>query len=848
MKYAYRNAVHVVGHQVLVPNFQQIEAAGLPEMGAHWCVWNLVLEGAKLKKPPSNGKWGISGLQDYIPYMEAKNLYLAGGYDGIGVLPMESNGIVGLDTDGLFAVVESHGGQGVEASVVSPEAHEIACQMQDIGCYLELSPSGCGLRGFIAARKSGRAKVVKDGHSVESYSWREDRHDNYLTITGCMVGEGAPLAFVGAQNRLETYLRWSGLLDAHDADVASEKPTATVQKIKEVAGEDFIGYVKRDDAAVLALLLGSLNPSGKYSKLLAGDFSAHGGGDQSPSGALFELLGQLAYITRDAAQIERIVRASGVDQSRFDEKRGKDSFIIYQIKRALKEKDRQYDADQAEKAEEAALKKSKSREFRQRAEILMGGLEGLVTDNGHLIRGSHTLSELLARDQGLLGVLYFDEFAGMPRKTISFHQAFDDPCAPKSVGALEDDDMLAITAYARKKWDFVEEERQKVLGAARRWARATSVNPVIEKLNKFEREWDGKDRLDSWLLDFLGAGSAAEEGSDRQYYLREVGRRFLVAVVARAFEPGMQQDQMLILENSAGGEGKSASVRALARAVDPSCFLEGFSPKEDKDTYMLMRGKLLGDWGELAGFNLHESEWNKTFLTKTQDEYRDPYGALNKMWPRTISFIATTNRNDYLKDSGGKRRYWPVQVGFCDVDGLTREAPQLWGEAVRRYKAGERFWIDKASLEDARFRACCDREQRQRLAVTAYDDLANELADRLVCGLVPYPGCSNVIATEWVAFSVKEMQTLLVRDVLPRGEWMAAAASLKRCGWSNGEQFRLPGNTTGWGLTKERANEIRQMHNESLALESGRRSPELREPPKPTDQQIRAWRKLARSN
>lgn len=814
----FNTAVEIPSKRVLAPNFEAIESAGLPDMGNHWCVWLLSDKGGtKPKKIPSNGKRFISSQRpvDWISYQSAKTAYLGGGWDGIGYLPNPDDGITALDADGVIAP---------DSTVGVESGREIVEALEAVGCYLERSPSGSGLRGFVRGQKKGRKKTTINGHSVEAYqpdNSKDGEKGQYVTITGECWGGFKPIEYDDAQIQLDQFLIWSGL--------SGEVGDGDGGKVATTLSDTPNNWVKRTDDEVTRLLLSSLNPQGRYSRLMLGDISGHDG----ESEARYALLCQLAYITRDDEQIERIVRTSNLEPARFDEKRNNyRNRLHYEITRALKDKDRSYDIDRAEKIQSEDRKTNQANALKAKAaDRLHGGFAGLLDGNNKLKPDMPTISELLIRDTKLLGVLWFDEFAGTAKKSISFAEAFGDKCAPNNLGMLEDDDLLAVTVWIRNQWGITPDNQNTIRDSVKRWARSNPINPVTERLQAFADEWDGIKRLDTWLVDYLRV-SADDEA--KAYYLAEVGKRFLIGVVARAFVPGTQQDQMLILENPAGGEGKSAAVRILARAIDESAYLEGFSPSDNKDTLQQMRGKLLGEWGELDGFDRRESEWVKNFITRVSDTYRDPYGTFNRVWPRTISFIATANKDDYLRDLGGRRRYWPVRVGDVDLEKLMQDAPQLWGEAVRLYQSGTQFWVDKNSPADARFRALCDVEQRKRLTVTAFDDMALDLANKLVNQMVSAPGM-NVLANEWSVFSVSQMKAMLFGNThISTAEWNQMAAALKRCDWSNGTECNLPGKNKGWKLTTKKAEELRRIN--------GLGGP----PPKPTKSEETAFRRLMR--
>jgi predicted P-loop ATPase len=295
----------------------------------------------------------------------------------------------------------------------------------------------------------------------------------------------------------------------------------------------------------------------------------------------------------------------------------------------------------------------------------------------------------LASSNPWAGVLVYDQFANRPVKSRP------PPWSPDAaeMAPWEPQDDLYTAEWLQRHGCMVNVKvaAQAVQAVAQR----NGFHPVRDHLNGLS--WDGIERLDHWLCDHLGA-----EDTD---LMRAIGARWLISAVARVYEPGCKADCILILEGPQGAL-KSTAIRTLFHPW----FTDEIAEIGSKDAGLQLSGIWVIELAELDSLARAEVAKIKAFISRRTDRFRPPYGERIKDFPRQCVFAGTTNQTSgYLRDETGGRRFWPVQIGTINIEGLERARAQLWAEAVARYVKGEPWWLDTHELTDAAAQQVAER-------------------------------------------------------------------------------------------------------------------------------------------
>lgn len=255
------------------------------------------------------------------------------------------------------------------------------------------------------------------------------------------------------------------------------------------------------------------------------------------------------------------------------------------------------------------------------------------------------------------------------------------------VSEWTDENDTRLTAWVQSAFSMPDMKVWTVQRAVLSYGRRHARNCVQEWLNNLT--WDGQERLPRLMAEGFGA-------TDNNYSA-QVGRCFMVGMVARAMRPGCKCDTMPVLEG-AQGAFKSTALRILGSPW----FAEVHESILTKDFQLAIQGKLLVEISELHSFRRHEMTAIKGRISDQCDRFRAPYDRVSRDWPRQGVFCGTTNADDWVTDETGARRFWPVNCKNIDLDWIRENREQLFAEALVRFNRGE-LWHDvDAKLATAR--------------------------------------------------------------------------------------------------------------------------------------------------
>ena len=603
-------------------------------------------------------------------------------WGGVGVSMLTAApGLVGMDLD---HVIDKAG----RLSDLGREAVE-----RFAGAYVEVSPSGTGLRifawGVLPVRTPKGSIAVGGGQKVEMYPAGAHR---FLRVTGAVV-DGTAGGVLPCQAGIDWLagIATKAKVGAGQGSPDNAKATAHDQALSlDAVFEELEALRPERDASAVIVSLKSYaagKPRSKAAEALRGNKAPWA--DDWSSADQFLCCEAIRRGAGSLADVCEVWKASPLAQ--------RDKF---------KRKD--YRAGTVGAAARAVLPDLRNQAARGGSAAALaapvtlpeGLSEALALSGDTLTRGSNgrilaqvgNVVVLFRNAPELRPLVGFNELAQAAHRLQSWQVLAR--LAASEAGPVTDDDVTRAGMYLERAYN-VKVDSKELMRALEASARDASFDPLADAL--LALVWDGLPRVGTWLVDWMKVDTSNGKGA----YIKAVGQCFLVGAVARALSPGCQMDTVLSVEGSGGG-GKSTAFRVLADAISPNLFADGVH--DVSSTAALVEGtggRWIVEIAELAGVRkAADVEALKAALTRQRDTHRRPYDVLPREVPRRFVFVATTNRSEYLSDPSGAllRRFWPAHTLATEQDpidraGLAGVAKQLWAEAVHLFKSGVKWHI-----------------------------------------------------------------------------------------------------------------------------------------------------------
>jgi predicted P-loop ATPase len=342
-------------------------------------------------------------------------------------------------------------------------------------------------------------------------------------------------------------------------------------------------------------------------------------------------------------------------------------------------------------------------------------------------------------------------------------------------GELDDPKELMLRTLIMKRFGF-EPNKNHSFDAIMSLAYENGYDPILDQLKLAQSKWDGKKRLDTWVIKYLGVPDTPLN--------RVIGRLILVAAARRARQPGCKWDIIIVLEGPEG-TNKSSAIRILAG--DAFFSDQHILGKDDKTVQEQLCGIWMHECADLTGLRKAETEHVKAFASRQVDRARPAYGRVLTKQPRRCIEWATTNDDTYLQSQTGNRRFWPMVCGVIDLNALLRDRQQLLGEAAHYEAEGESIVLDQKLWSTMRV------EQEQRRVKDAWEYLLRDIGSVKVERRNPLTGQWEGCIVDIINVSAGREQVFakdLLNDVLnvPKVQQdtrtsMRLAATMKTLGW-----------------------------------------------------------------
>jgi predicted P-loop ATPase len=216
-------------------------------------------------------------------------------------------------------------------------------------------------------------------------------------------------------------------------------------------------------------------------------------------------------------------------------------------------------------------------------------------------------------------------------------------------------------------------------------ARQRSFHPIADALRGLT--WDNQPRLEKVASEILRVQGGLPS---------RLVRRWIILAAARALEPGVAADGMLVL----AGCGHAVAARFFQTLLGTEWVLDTPARLGSRALDEQLRSAWVCLWPDFASFaRVGTANAFAAFSARCSDFVRDPFAWRDEVAGRTTVFASSAEAFPGVPDGPLRSRCWTVPVGRIDFAKLAGWREQLWAEACAAVDRGEALTLDDADRE-----------------------------------------------------------------------------------------------------------------------------------------------------
>lgn len=176
-------------------------------------------------------------------------------------------------------------------------------------------------------------------------------------------------------------------------------------------------------------------------------------------------------------------------------------------------------------------------------------------------------------------------------------------------------------------------------------------------------------------------------------------KKWFVGLVACGINPKSENQGVLMLKGGQG-IGKTNFLRRLLPDHLSDYLYEGDINPSNKDHARLLGEKITIIIDEFDTKSERQSDSLKSFITRSKVTIRKPYATNSVNIPRVASICGTTNRDAFLKDPTGSRRFYIINViGEINYHAIPEIIIQAYQQAYHLYTQGFEYFLTREEIE-----------------------------------------------------------------------------------------------------------------------------------------------------